>query len=733
MSFASGVGISTGIDYNAMIRQIRSINSRPISLIRQNQSKLQQKQQALGVIKQALLNLKGKAESLNSSGSFLSLSATSTDGNVLLANASNEAAIGDYSVKVRQLAQAHRIASQGVADIDATPIAAGAGKFEFKVGDGATVAIDVTNGMSLRQLRDAINNQNAGVRASIINDGTASHANRLVLTATSSGAANSIAIVANDTSLNLGATTIEEAYAATGNAFDGTVTSSGVYTGTTTRNIVVQITEAGAVGAAKFKVSYDGGVTWSADNAFTTSAGPQDITGALGEGVMLAFGAGTQDFAVGDRFTIDAFAPELQKAQDALIEVDGVTVSRATNVFTDVIQGVTLTARKVSEETQVIKVLNSNNSVQTKLQDLVNAYNDVVEKVQELTKYDKETNERAPLFGDSAVNSILSGLRSRVIGTVPGLETYNALSQIGITLDSTGKLQMDSAKVNSALNENLDAVKALFIQGATSGSSSIKFKAATSATTPGAYDVVITQAAEQAVISGANVLGPAGLAANERLVITHNGAAVSVDLTAGMTITEIVAKLNEEFSNGGLGAQAINDGGKLKITSTAYGSEETITVVSNQDAGAVNQLGIGTTKLSASGVDVAGTIAGITATGSGQVLKGAENSHVAGLELEVTTKTPLSTEVHYSKGISTSVFEQLDNLTKASTGLFDTRERSYTRQITDLDDRVDVLNQRLDTEEAAMRKKFTALETKISALQTQGNFLLSQLSSLIAT
>ncbi|OPZ07843.1 MAG: flagellar hook-associated protein FliD [candidate division BRC1 bacterium ADurb.BinA292] len=161
--------------------------------------------------------------------------------------------------------------------------------------------------------------------------------------------------------------------------------------------------------------------------------------------------------------------------------------------------------------------------------------------------------------------------------------------------------------------------------------------------------------------------------------------------------------------------------------------EETITVVSNQDAGAVNQLGIGTTKLSASGVDVAGTIAGITATGSGQVLKGAENSHVAGLELEVTTKTPLSTEVHYSKGISTSVFEQLDNLTKASTGLFDTRERSYTRQITDLDDRVDVLNQRLDTEEAAMRKKFTALETKISALQTQGNFLLSQLSSLIAT
>ncbi len=53
-------------------------------------------------------------------------------------------------------------------------------------------------------------------------------------------------------------------------AYTGTASSSGTYTGLYSKNYVVQITTPGAVGAAKYKVSEDGGTTWG--DAFTTSA-----------------------------------------------------------------------------------------------------------------------------------------------------------------------------------------------------------------------------------------------------------------------------------------------------------------------------------------------------------------------------------------------------------------------------------------------------------------------------
>ncbi|MCX5905964.1 MAG: flagellar hook-associated protein FlgL, partial [Deltaproteobacteria bacterium] len=67
---------------------------------------------------------------------------------------------------------------------------------------------------------------------------------------------------------------IHDAVAASTNnpAYTGTATSSGTYTGLYSKDYVVQITTPGAVGTAKYKVSEDGGTTWSDDNAFTTTA-----------------------------------------------------------------------------------------------------------------------------------------------------------------------------------------------------------------------------------------------------------------------------------------------------------------------------------------------------------------------------------------------------------------------------------------------------------------------------
>ena len=97
---------------------------------------------------------------------------------------------------------------------DTPTIAAGAGSFSFQVGAGVvqTVAVDATT--TLTSLKDSINALNAGVSASVVNDGSGPTPYRLILTGTSTGTSSSINITQNDTSLAF-STTLQAAQDAT--------------------------------------------------------------------------------------------------------------------------------------------------------------------------------------------------------------------------------------------------------------------------------------------------------------------------------------------------------------------------------------------------------------------------------------------------------------------------------------------------------------------------------------
>jgi len=97
--------------------------------------------------------------------------------------------------------------------------------------------------------------------------------------------------------------TIESAGAAPGNAFQGTVTSSGVYTGSTNNTYVVKITNAGPLATAKYQFSTDGGNTWNGTDLALAGGSVN-----LGDGVTLTFNdaGGTKPFGVTDIFHVNA-------------------------------------------------------------------------------------------------------------------------------------------------------------------------------------------------------------------------------------------------------------------------------------------------------------------------------------------------------------------------------------------------------------------------------------------
>jgi flagellar capping protein FliD len=77
-------------------------------------------------------------------------------------------------------------------------------------------------------------------------------------------------------------------------------------------------------------------------------------------------------------------------------------------------------------------------------------------------------------------------------------------------VDEFGKLIIDSTELNEALNNDLDAVEALFIRSGQTNNSEVSFSSATPDPVIGNYPVNITTAAQQANVTGSQTLGAGG-------------------------------------------------------------------------------------------------------------------------------------------------------------------------------------------------------------------------------
>lgn len=420
----------------------------------------------------------------------------------------------------------------------------------------------------------------------------------------------------------------------------------------------------------------------------------------------------------------------LQTANDAIIEVDGIQITRSTNSITDAIDGVTIDALKVDASPTTITVRNDNQNAQGLIQKFVSDYNALVDALNKDATFDPKTNVRGVLFGDATIRGIRSTLQTLTSSAVARLTGDNSLGAAGIKLGSDGKLTVDASKLSSAITDKFDALKKIFAEIGASTSTSISYVSSTTETVPGNYEVNITAAAERATITGAQAIDVAGITLDETLTFTMNGKTVNIVVNAGSTLATAIERLNQAFETEGLSLTASDNSGSLKIESHDYGSKERFSVVSDRDGALATQLGIGTTVLSDTGVDVAGTIGGFGATGKGQTLTGIAGSQVDGLKLRVTAIGPTTGTISVTKGIAHRLAQQIDSITDSTDGLIKTKSESIQKSIDQLTDRIETLEGRLLRQEENLRRQFTGLETRLSALQSQGNFLLSQLASL---
>lgn len=161
------------------------------------------------------------------------------------------------------------------------------------------------------------------------------------------------------------------------------------------------------------------------------------------------------------------FTTSLQNATDARLKVNGLTVTRDSNTITDVIDGTTLDLFTTTSGAARIDLNRDTAAIKDNIKGLVTAYNDFEETLKVLgDRESKVEGFGGSLAGESLLQSIRSQVRAMITDTssTPGT-SIKAARNVGLSIDRNGKLTLDEAKLDSALQDNFDEVSTLFSAG----------------------------------------------------------------------------------------------------------------------------------------------------------------------------------------------------------------------------------------------------------------------------
>jgi flagellar capping protein FliD len=327
-------------------------------------------------------------------------------------------------------------------------------------------------------------------------------------------------------------------------------------------------------------------------------------------------------------------------ADDAVVVINGITVTRETNTINEVIDGITFTAVGNNAGVPATVSINQDTSAITeKMQGFVDAYNEVKSLTDELTEFDADEGQGALLTGDSTLRNLMSQMRRFISRSVSEVEStaFRALVDLGISTDQNVgyKLKFDSNQFINALTNNPNDVQALLADQRRTSDSKISFVGFQSATQAGTYDIDISQAATQATLVGAAVASLAGPITinddNDTFSLTVDGIdSGSITLAQGSyadgaeLAVELQTQINQDSALKNAGARVdVNydaDNQQLILSSTQFGSSSNIGI-NSVDTNTLVDLGLDVVAASSNvGTDVEGTVNGIAGNGVGQFL-----------------------------------------------------------------------------------------------------------------
>lgn len=660
-------GLGSGLDISGIVSQlVEAERTAAEPRLDYKEATVTAEISAVGLLKSAMSDFQGTLSSLSSARTFAPLTLTSTDIDSVGATASSIARPGQYSIEVDQLAQSHKLASAAFEDTTAT---IGQGTLTFSFGSFDTDAGTFTSNVDKPSVS--------------VDIGAAD------------GSLQGIRDAVNDADIGITANIVNDG---TGN------------------RLVFTSNDSGAENSLKVTVDDNDG----------------DDTNQ----------AGLSRLAYDPEADVDAGRNMTQTvaARDAELTVDGLSITRSSNTVSGVISGVTLDLKNVTESAAILRVEQDVDSARGKIEDFVNAFNVLADSFRELGKYDADTGQAGVMLGDPMLRNLQAQVRRIVSAEIDGTRgDFHSLMDIGIRTQADGRLRVDASKLDAALTSDMESVARLWGAGAVTDDSLIDYVRGGSNTVAGHYPISISQLATQGSYQGVNTGGfPMTIdSSNDNFALRLDGTLSStISLThatyddGDALAEEIAARINNDsfLKSAALSVSVAFDDGHIVINSSRHGSESSVAITS-ADAGLAGTVGFGTLiGTSTVGLDVAGSIGGIAATGSGRYLTGSGNAD--GLTVEVTGGvTGARGGISYSTGIAGRLTGLMDAYLSAN-GLIQDRLDSLDDQQNDIDDARTALDDRVTKLEDRLNAQYNRLDSTLSQLTATGDFLTAQLDAL---
>ncbi|MDD4910911.1 MAG: flagellar filament capping protein FliD [Sideroxydans sp.] len=144
-------------------------------------------------------------------------------------------------------------------------------------------------------------------------------------------------------------------------------------------------------------------------------------------------------------------------AQNAALTMNGIAITKESNTITDAVQGITLNLSKVTTAPVTLNVTRNTTGVTTAVNSFVTAYNDLFTAMKNSSAYKSGSS----LAGDATLRSLQTQMRD-IATTAVSSGTLTHLFDAGMSFKTDGTMQLDSAKLNSALSSDFSGVANLF-------------------------------------------------------------------------------------------------------------------------------------------------------------------------------------------------------------------------------------------------------------------------------
>src|SRR5690606_19113383 len=301
----------------------------------------------------------------------------------------------------------------------------------------------------------------------------------------------------------------------------------------------------------------------------------------------------------------------IRAGQDAQLTMGALTITRASHVIDDLVPGITVELRSAAAEEVTITVSRDVDGLVEAVGQVVKDLNSAIGRLKALTAYNAESKTGGVLLGDSTARQILNELQTAVSTfTLPDGQ-YRHSGAIGIEIQRDGTVKFDESKLRAALQEDYQGVSRLLSSWGSTSDPRVQFIRAGSNSVDGSYEIVITQAGTAAAVTGATYTSPV---ADVSFQIASGNKTADVTITSGADLAAAVDAINDALSAAGIATvTATVENGAIRLAESRYGSGPTFTVTGS------GPLGLDGTH---AGLDVAGTIGGEAATGSGRTLTG---------------------------------------------------------------------------------------------------------------